>query len=61
MGQQVEQGQPKHKQGGPDGTHVEHAGLQLGQEAAVHGLVDQGAEARFCHAQRDQADLATLS
>ena len=41
MGQQVEQGQPKHKQGGPDGAHVEHAGLQLGQEAAVHGLVDQ--------------------
>ena len=39
---------------------MERQGHQLGEEAAVPGLVNQGAEARLCHAQRDQADLATV-
>ena len=66
MGQQLErkqqpvQGQLQRDQGGPDGTHVECQGHQLGEEVAVLGLVNQGTEARFCHAQRDQADLPTV-
>ena len=39
---------------------MECQGIQLGQEAAVHGLDDQRAEARFCPTQRDQADFATV-
>ena len=66
MGQQLEreqqpvQGQLQRDQGGPVGAHVECQGHQLGEEAAVPGLANQGAEARLCYAQRDQADLATV-
>ena len=60
MGQQLEQRQPQRDQRGPVATHVERQGHQLGEEVAVPGLGNQGAEARLCHAQRDQADLATV-
>ena len=56
MGQQLEweqqpvQGQPQRDQGGPVGAHVECQGHQLGEEVAVPGLANQGAEARLCHA-----------
>ena len=40
-GRQPDQGQPQRDQGGPVGTHVECQGHQLGEEAAVPGLVNQ--------------------
>ena len=39
--QQPIQGQPQRDQGGPVGAHVEWQGHQLGEEAAVPGLVNQ--------------------
>ena len=51
MGKQLEQGQRQRDQGGPVGANVECPGHQLGQEAAVPGLVDQGAEAILRHAE----------
>ena len=49
MGRQLEQGQSQRDQGGTVSADVERPGHQLGEEAAVPRVVDQGAEARLRH------------